>query len=387
MFIFAEPYISNIAKDFISNADESRIVSTKFLEAQGCCPSSNFLNTQAARERLIAEDGRSLYINSENALVWLDEYLPEDHRLRKCIKVFKNKLIFRQTYAEYFPDINFKSASLDEVLKLKFDDSTKPFIIKPTVGFLSAGVYRVDNKEALKRVQSIILSEMTATEKIFPKSVLDGSSFILEDIIEGREFAIDAYYNDDNKPIIINILEHKFRDQEDMSDRLYITSSTIIKNWLQPLTEFFQTLQNEIDLRGFALHAEVRVGSDGIIKPIEVNPLRFAGWCTTDLCYFAYGINPYEYFAHKREPDWSSITSRNDNKVYGMSVISNNSVSSIGTFDYTKLATKFSDLKELRKIDYTKFPLMGFAFFSIDEDDTEFTDWILNTDFSEFSKT
>ena len=34
-------------------------------------------------------------------------------------------------------------------------------------------------------------------------------------------------------------------------------------------------------LKNFPLHTEVRVNEKGEIIPIEVNPMRFGGWCTT----------------------------------------------------------------------------------------------------------
>lgn len=384
MFFFTEPYISDIAKDFINSAEQQRVIENSFLNSQSLNNPAPFLTSQEAAKKLTYTNGRWLYCNSENALSWLDEVLPKPHRLRNCIELFKNKHLFRERYKKVFSDVEFELISASELLTYQFENFGKPFIIKPTIGFLSAGVYRINSQYDLERVQNNLLSELQTTESLFPKSVLDSSSFILEGVIDGREFAIDAFYTADHRPVITNIFEHIFRDEDDMSDRLYITSSAIISKYLKPFTEFLELLQQDIDLEGFVLHAEIRVDSDGTIRPIEINPLRFAGWCSTDLAYWAYGINPYEQFSKREGPDWSEILRNTDRKVYGMSVISSTDISTVNNFDYTKLASKFKDLKEIRQIDHKKYPIFGFAFFAMAEDDMDFSNWLLNTDFREF---
>lgn len=384
MFIFTEPYISNLAKNFISSCEGNNILHNDFLVDQTFDNQHKFISKADASKKILQNEGRWVYSNSENALMLLDEILPAKHRLRECIKLFKDKHRFREQYNDIYPGVNFKLLSLDELVNYEFSNFNKPFILKPSVGFLSAGVYRINNQQELEEVQSKITSEMEKLSAVFPKSVLDSSSFILESIITGKEFAIDAYYSEDNDPVIVNIYEHVFKDDTDMSDRLYITSSDIIQEWLAPFTDFLNKLKSIIDLKGFALHAEVRVDNDGIIKPIEINPLRFAGWCCTDLCYYAYGINPYQYFADKKAPDWDSICKQSSNKSYGMSVLSSSFIHSTKEFDYEKIKNKFSDLKEMRKIDFKKYPLFGFVFFAFDKNDHDLCNWLLNENFEDF---
>lgn len=384
MFIFTEPFISGIAEDFILTADGDRIIEDSFITDRFSDISSGFITKKDAVERILARDGRWLYSNSENALVWLDEILPADHRLRKCIELFKNKLLFRQTYEGEFGGIRFREIRFEDLADYKFADFGTAFILKPTVGFLSAGVYRIDSQSSLDLAVKKLTQEMERFKTIFPASVLNSSSFIAEEIIQGREFAIDAFYSECTEPVILNIFEHKFRDSDDMSDRLYITSAEIIRNWLEPFKKFLSRLSEKTDLKGFVLHAEVRVDEDGVVKPIEINPLRFAGWCSTDLCYWAYGINPYHCFAQRAEPDWDTILAADKGKIHGMSVLSNEKTAGVKNFDYKGLAGKFADLKELREINYKKYPLFGFAFFTEEKDNTEFFDWLLSTDFTEF---
>lgn len=384
MFLFTEPYISGLAKNFISQSLRRRVVANRFINDQLPQCAAEFIPQTDAIEKVRDTDGRWIYSNSENALEWVRGIFPSEHRLRKNIEIFKNKRLFREIYSGVFGGLKYLCLTLKELQDYCYDDFGSPFILKPTVGFLSAGVSRIGSRHDFSNALSKLHADMESMGRAFPKSVLDGSTFLLEEIIEGREFAIDAFFTDDNKPVIVNIFEHRFRDPMDMSDRLYITSANIVRQHMQAFTEFLDKLQTKCDLAGFAVHVELRITPAGEIKPIEVNPLRFAGWCTTDLAYWAYGVNPYECFAQRQGPDWREILSRGDNCVYCMSVLSCEKIEAVQRFDYERLAARFSDLKELRKIDYKKYRIFGFAFYSVNNNDSKTLSWILNNDLSEF---
>lgn len=65
-------------------------------------------------------------------------------------------------------------------------------------------------------------------EKNYPQKVIDNSTYILEEFIHGEEYAIDAYYDENGKVVILNIMKHDFSSTSDVSDRLYYTSKEII---------------------------------------------------------------------------------------------------------------------------------------------------------------
>ncbi|MCK4879045.1 MAG: ATP-grasp domain-containing protein [Bacteroidales bacterium] len=53
---------------------------------------------------------------------------------------------------------------------------------------------------------------------------------------------------------------------------------------------------------------ELRVDAEGVIIPIEINPFRFGGWCTTaDLLGIATGFSPYEFYLKNQRPDWEEV--------------------------------------------------------------------------------
>ena len=96
--------------------------------------------------------------------------------------------------------------------------------------------------------------------------------------------------------------------QDDVSDRLYITSADIIRKYQPVFTEFLEKLGKLANLKNFPLHAEVRIDSGGRLLPIEINPMRFGGMCTTaDLASRAYGYNLYEYCFGQKEPAWEEL--------------------------------------------------------------------------------
>ncbi len=153
---------------------------------------------------------------------------------------------------------------------------------------------------------------------VFPDVVVSLNEFLIERYIEGTEIAIDAYFNDDGEPVILNILTHLFASPSDMSDRLYLTSGDIVFRYLDPIERYLQEISGLRDLRNFPFHFEMRQESNGNFVPIEINPMRFMGFCVADVEYYFYGINPYEYYFHRKKPNWEEILKTRRDKLYGM---------------------------------------------------------------------
>jgi len=364
MFIFDEPYISDLAQDYLvesgapllRNAFSKKAVSKR----------ANFLSEEEAIDQLKKDDFRWLYSNSENVIGWINTTFGTDSSLSKKIDLFKDKFTFRMATADLFPDITFLKISAAEIESLTFASVGTPFIIKPVVGFISAGVYRVNNEAEWDVVKKQLHRITADAAKAYPKEVLKSDFFIIESILPGEEYAVDVYFDDENRPVVLNILHHIFRDEHDMSDRLYITSAEIIRSLLLPVEKFLNDIASLGDFRGLPVHAEIRIGADGTIRPVEINPLRFAGWCSTDIAYYAYGINVYEYFTLKKRPDWDTLLQGKMLKQYAMAVIDRpEPLSGEQSFDYNKLGSFFSSVLSVREIDYQLFSLYAFVFFEV----------------------
>jgi hypothetical protein len=328
-----------------------------------------------------------LHTTSENAIGWIDEKL-HFTGLPQKISLFKNKVAFRKLTQDMFPGFFFHEVIFEGLDKLDISGFPFPFIIKPAIGFFSMGVHKVNDKNAWKDVKTLIQSEVNDIQAIYPTAVLDTRSFIIEAVIEGEEYAVDAYYDDHGKPVIVGIMKHLFAGAEDVSDRVYITSRKIILETLKTFDDFLNDIGKRAGLKNFSLHVEVRIDEKGKLLPIEVNPLRFGAWCTSaDLAHYAFGINSYAAYINNQIPDWESILSGGDDCIYSIIILDNSTgyqTKNIASFDYEKFLSGFSHPLELRKIDYHRYPIFAFLFVRTEEKELEEIEKILHSDLREF---
>lgn len=362
MYLIDKPYIS----DFLINTIKENnypIVATKEAKELITDTSLNWISEEDAISSIKKNLHQPIYSNSENALSWIDNNFGESE-LSKQINTFKDKVAFREHIKAIFPDFKFQKIKLQDIQNIATEDLSFPFVIKPSVGFLSVGVYIIKDENDWENAKKEITPENL--KSIFPKNVLDTSHFIIEDFIQGEEYAIDYYHNDKGEVVILNILHHIFSSGTDTSDRVYSTSKEIINQHKTKLEQFLSKIGNHLNLKNFPAHAEVRIDENDIIKPIEINPFRFGGWCTTaDLSGIAVGLNSYKYFFENNRPNWNKVYQGNENKTFSIIVLDNNSgiaTTEIAEFDYKALANDFKTPLLVRPLDINKFPLFGFIF-------------------------
>ncbi|MDF1573706.1 MAG: ATP-grasp domain-containing protein [Bacteroidales bacterium] len=304
-----------------------------------------------------------LYTNSENALTWISDHLP-DSSITKQADLFKDKFKFRELIRASHPDFHFRMIKLKDIPDLHPEELSFPFVIKPSVGFFSIGVYVVKSMDQWAVVQGELNPEKL--KSIYPPRVLDTSVFIIEEYIEGEEFAIDCYFNQQGKAVILNILHHQFSSGADTSDRVYTTSLEIVLKNKTRFENFLQSIGNQSGLKNFPAHVEVRINNKGLIIPIEINPLRFGGWCTTaDLLGIATGISPYELYFRNEQPDWAGIFKGRETKKYSIIVLNNNSgypPEVIDHFNFDLLRNDFENPLLVREFDANKYSVFGFVF-------------------------
>ena len=384
MIILDKPYISDFLIDTM-NKYQILVLNNQFARTINSINSKNLVSDKEAIHSIVHQ-GELLYTTSENAIGWISDNLKETN-LPKQIKLFKNKEKFRKLISKLYPDFNYKKVALKDLNKLDIDTIQKPFVIKPNVGFFSMGVHIIKNNNDWKKTLGLLDEEMQAVKELYPLQVMDATDFIIESYIKGKEYAVDCYFNKSGKPIILSILEHQFSSTDDVSDRLYSTSTTIIKRLKDSVEQFLEELNDLAGLTNFPLHIEIRIDNDMII-PIEGNPMRFGGWCTTaDLAYHAFGFNPYQYYFEQIEPDWDKILKSQDESIYSIIILNNAtgySADEIKSFDYAKFLKTFKNPIELRKIDYSKYPLFGFLFTKTSKDQTVELKNILNSGLTEF---
>ena len=362
MFLIDKPF----ASDFLINTikeNHFKIVATKEAKELITDDSLHWVSENEAILEIENDPTVSVYTNSENSIAWIFKKI-KDSKLPHQIQLFKDKFKFRELIRDTFPYFFYKTVALEDIQNLSLDDLKFPFVIKPSLGFFSIGVHIVHNANDWNTAKEEL--NYDNLKSIYPEEVLNTSLFIIEEYIEGEEYAIDCYFNDKGEVVILNILHHRFSSGTDVSDRVYSTSKDIILTHKNEVKAFLNPLGKKTGLRNFPLHVEIRIDKNGTIKPIEINPLRFGGWCTTaDLGWHAFGFNSYEYYINNNKPDWEQIFNIRSNKIYSIVILNNNSgykTSEITEFDYISLENDFENVLLMRKLDIKEYPVFGFVF-------------------------
>ena len=386
MFFVDKPYISDFLKTTVRD-NGIPVVGTEISKELDLYSGTKIISEKDAIKMAQESENLTIYTTSENSIGWISKNLAFSDLPGK-IELFKDKLKFRELTKLIFPDFYYKSVRFEDLKNIQLSEFPIPFIIKPAVGFMSMGVYKVSNSEEWTNTIDSIIAETDQIKDLYPAEVLNTSSFIIEQCINGDEFAIDAYYNSNGEPVILNILRHVFSSDTDVSDRVYISSKEIIESNLVEFKEFAEKIGNLAGVKNFPVHIELRRDKDGTLLPIEINPMRFGGWCTTpDITFLAYGFNPYLYYYFQKKPNWSEILKGKGGKLFCIIVLDNSTginIDEITSFDYEKLLSRFEKPIDLRKIDFKKYPVFGFLFTETKEDNFIELKNILDSDLNEF---
>lgn len=367
MIILDNPYVSPLLEDTVAKKSYP-VLNNEMARSLSKFDMMNVLSDEAAVDLLKGEKNPQLYSNSENAINWISTHL-NFSELPQKIELFKNKAEFRRLLKEIYPDFYFFESGFDSLSTLDTEKIRFPVVLKPCVGFLSMGVYIIRDAEEWADVIKNLRDDIEKFRGQFPTEVVDASSFIVEELINGEEFAIDAYFDKDGKPVILNIFKHPFSDETDVSDRVYFTSGEIIKSNHDRFESLLSQIGSLAQLRNFPLHMEVRVDGERVV-PIEINPMRFAGWCVTDLAYFAYGIDVYEYYFEQKTPDWEKILKEKGCEFYYFTIAEvpvSVDKSMIREVDYDGFLKNISHPLEVRKIDYRRHPILAIVFAKTDD--------------------
>lgn len=388
MFFADKPYISDFYKKTLKD-HQIPVVGTEAAQDLDLLPGTNIISEEKAADLARSSRNLRIYSSSENALSWISRHLQETPLPQK-IRQFKDKLLFRELTKDMFPGFFFQGVSEAYLEDVQAEKLPMPCIIKPAVGFFSMGVHKVDTPQQWQKTVKAIRAEIKKVQDIYPQEVMDAEHFLIEECITGEEFAVDAYYDINGEPVILSIFKHIFSSDADVSDRVYTTSMDIIQNNLREFTDFAAEIGQATGVKNFPVHMELRKQQDGQILPIEVNPLRFGGWCTTpDMTFQAWGFNPYVYYYEQKRPDWDKVLQGREGKLFSIIVLDNSTGingNDISRFDYDRLLAGFKKPLELRKIDFTCYPVFGFVLAETKEDNFKELEYILNSDLKEFTE-
>ena len=382
MIFLDRPYVSDFFLNYLCESGRA-VLRTPFTEElSGTCPSERPLNlVDDPDAEKLCRSGERLYSNSENALDWILRRLGNLPQA-DAIRIMKDKATLRRLLSELDPDFFFQEIPAAELSSTDISSWPRPFVLKPAVGFFSVGVHTIQSDEDWKKALEAVARD--AKQSGFPESVVNQTRFLVEQYIRGEEYAVDLYFDEQGEPVILNIFQHRFSSFSDVSDRLYITGEKIIRANLPRFTAWFRKVNARIGARNFPAHVELRVEGDHIL-PIEFNPLRFAGLCTTDMAAFAFGLNTVDTYLNGKKPDFDTLLAGRKGKTYSMILLDKpKNLPPDARLDTEKLLAAFQHVLEARFINIPELPLFGFLFTETDEDHKDELDRILKSDLREF---
>lgn len=383
MLILEKPYVSEtLIKTAIENdLPVLRNAMSEQLAAQG------YALKLYDDEAFIAEYQKRhrVYTMSENALGWIVEKLPDSELLQK-ISLLKNKATFRRICKEMYPDFFFQEVAISEMSDMDVSAMPFPLVLKPSVGFLSAGVYVVHDEEEWSVAVTDIVANFKKVGAQFPEYVVGTRNFLLEEYIKGEEYAVDAYFDEKGEPVIWNIYHHRFANESDTSDRLYCSSRKLYDRYERPFMDFLIQTNRVIGLRDFPMHIEFRYDGKKAI-PIEINPLRFAGFCLNELQTHISGIHPVLAYLNNIHITKEEMWKGKENDTYNFLVLERPAgVSKESQFDSDKFKSSVMDVLELRPLSDATAGVAATAFTRVDAAHEAEFDFILNLDMRAFMK-
>ncbi len=268
-------------------------------------------------QQKLSSKNTMIYFNSEDCISIIEKN-SKNEELKNNIQFFKDKYAFKKVIEENYPEYFIKEIKKEDLDSFKVPEG-KDLIVKPSIGFHSIGIRRFSTQSEWGEIKDGIVKEVEEYSNVFDKKVVSDEKFIVEEYIEGEEFACDAYFNSKGKPVILSISHHPFANTEDTRDLVYYTSAEVMKKMYAPIIEFLELVSSKRKFKNFPIHFEIRVKNEKVY-PIEVNPLRFGGFGLSDLPYYAFGINSYDYFFNGKEPKWMKIISKSKNYNYAFIV-------------------------------------------------------------------
>lgn len=333
MFFLASPFVSDflvntaINHNIPINADERLLESSERLRY---AYKLGIVNTaKDVPEKII--------FNDPAAIELLREKNPE-HVAVELANLLSDKFNFRCQSEHISPNISFRLINSSDLHKHKQSPIGYPCVIKPVKGISSVGVYKcMCPADWYKAIND--LKQLPKSLSAYKKSAIDTQKYLVESLIEGDEYAIDAYFDEKGNPIVLSCYQHLFGCEYDISDQLYCTNKVIVRENLEKIENSLKALSNTFNLRNFAVHAELRISDDNGVQFIEVNPARFSGTDSPKLAYYFCRINPFHYFFQNIRPDWQQILNNQDDDTYSFLFISK-----MKSWDWSKPVINVSDL-------------------------------------------
>ena len=185
------------------------------------------------------------------------------------------------------------------------------------MGTASIGIRTIKGQHEWEKSVNSVLKDIDKAKEQMNPAMLNDDSFLVEEFVDGDEFACDGFWDANGKTVITGIYQHPFASSLDVSDTVYYTSTKVVAETIEPTIKVLEYIGNKLGMRRFPFHFEFRKSGNNNIFPIELNPLRFGQVALPDITEYAFGFNPYDLFFTDKAPSWDSLLNDAANsKVY-----------------------------------------------------------------------
>nr|VFK43535.1 MAG: ATP-grasp domain-containing protein [Candidatus Kentron sp. SD]VFK48907.1 MAG: ATP-grasp domain-containing protein [Candidatus Kentron sp. SD] len=245
-----------------------------------------------------------LFLPSQSSLDPVMERMDCPERLH-AIEQLTDKYRCRSLMRSLFPDFEFRELELSDMREEMFSPERK-YVIKPSKGFFGIGVRTLEKPGYIHAIKEEIRQDLEVNRGFFSDRIFSGERMIIEQFIEGDEYAIDMFYSEQGKPIIVNLAYHPLPKRREYDHVLYYTNHRIFREIYGQAESFFIRLNAILGVTSLPIHAEFRL-EKGELVPIEFNPFRYGGFGMADLSYWSFRQCPYLSFFHDDPYDWNKL--------------------------------------------------------------------------------
>ena len=302
-----------------------------------------------------------------------------DANRANAIQKLKDKFAFREILSKIYENYEYRLIKATDIEHLSVSEK---MVIKPIKGCFGTAVRIIEPSTDFKQLSLDLNNELLKNGSVFSESVLSKDDFIVEQFIEGEEYAVDMFYNSKGEPCIVNIYHHPMPNNKAYLHMIYYSSKEVFDKIYDKAKIFFIELNKISGVTNFVMHSEFKMNERDLI-PIEINSMRFGGMGLGNLVYHSLKINPYMYYLNDIEPDWQNIWNGIEDNIFTFFIAYNSENKSVNEFkpNREKLKRQFTQVLLEHNFDYQK--QLAFAIYCLRETEENIAQ-LLKIEFDDF---
>jgi ATP-grasp domain len=283
-----------------------------------------------------------------------------DPAKQQAVALLKDKYAFRQMLGDMYPQYQYQLVQADDIHRLKIDQKS---VIKPVKGVFGTAVRMIDQDTDLTNLSEELKAELLKNKSIFSDSVLSQADFLVEQYIDGEEYAVDMFYNSSGDPCITNIYHHPIPANRSYLHMIYYSSKSVFDRIYTKAKVFFTALNKILNITNLTIHGEFKLDGAELV-PIELNSLRFGGMGLGNMVFHTLGVNPYLCFLNDLEPDWQMLWQDRDQALLTFFIAYNGTNIDLTTHkpNYQLLEQQFTKILFKQYFDYQSQLACGIYF-------------------------